>query len=357
MLQVGRGAADRYPWRVWGALTVFRPHWVCPAHRCVLSPSTLLRLPAALYGAGPALRAVPVFGFPQKRRLGWACVLCLPWPEQLRQPGAWRAHSPQVRCTLSPPRSRPQFLHTPCVCSGELVSSCDPLKGCQPSKISGSLCLETGSLFAGLFGGGCCLWGQVCPYSLPPDPFLLPPVGDGLVRSQLALLWNFSVLPLFLNNAAHSAPFSPHLLVADVSIWSTFLLGVTFRQVICGFYFSSQLGCLLRFENFPQTHPWEGFLVFGNSLYHDSLPGWVSIPNSFVCLFIFYILSYLLSKTLGYLSGCLMPSARDQNLFCGVFSAFKCSFNKFVGKKVVSPSYSSAILAPPLETLFRKKRY
>ena len=29
----------------------------------VLSPSTLLRLPAALYGAGPALSAVPVFGY------------------------------------------------------------------------------------------------------------------------------------------------------------------------------------------------------------------------------------------------------------------------------------------------------
>ena len=28
----------------------------------VLSPSTLLRLPAALYGAGPVLSAVPVFG-------------------------------------------------------------------------------------------------------------------------------------------------------------------------------------------------------------------------------------------------------------------------------------------------------
>ena len=28
----------------------------------VLSPSTLLRLPVALYGAGPALSAVPVFG-------------------------------------------------------------------------------------------------------------------------------------------------------------------------------------------------------------------------------------------------------------------------------------------------------
>ena len=32
--------------------------------------------------------------------------------------------------------------------SGELVSSCDPPGGCQPSGISGSLWLETGSLFA-----------------------------------------------------------------------------------------------------------------------------------------------------------------------------------------------------------------
>ena len=44
----------------------------------VLSLSTLLRLPAALYGAGPALSAVPVFGTPQKRGFGCACVLCLP---------------------------------------------------------------------------------------------------------------------------------------------------------------------------------------------------------------------------------------------------------------------------------------
>ena len=32
----------------------------------VLSPSTLLRLPAALYGAGPALSAVPVFVYSAK---------------------------------------------------------------------------------------------------------------------------------------------------------------------------------------------------------------------------------------------------------------------------------------------------
>ena len=74
--------------------------------------------------------------------------------------------------------------------------------------------------------------------------------------------------------------------------------------------------------------------------------GWISVPTSFVSLFIFYILSYFLSKTMGCLSGCLMSSASIQKLFCGICSAFKCSFNEFVGKKVVSPSYSSAILGP-----------
>ena len=42
---------------------------------------------------------------------------------------------------------------------------------------------------------------------------------------------------LTLSNAtAHSSPLSPHLLVADASVWGTFLLGVVSRHVICGFY-------------------------------------------------------------------------------------------------------------------------
>ena len=82
-------------------------------------------------------------------------------------------------------------------------------------------------------------------------------------------------------------------------------------------------------------------------------PGWVSVPSSFVSLFIFYILSYLLLKTMGCFSGCLMCSASDQKLFCEVCSAFNCSFNEFVEEKVVSPSYSSAILAPPLCHFFK----
>ena len=74
-------------------------------------------------------------------------------------------------------------------------------------------------------------------------------------------------------------------------------------------------------------------------------PGWISIPTFFVSLFIFYIFSYLLSKTMGCFSGYLMSSAGIQKLFCGIYSVFKCSFDEFVGEKVVSPSYFSAILA------------
>ena len=46
-----------------------------------------------------------------------------------------------------------------------------------------------------------------------------------------------------------------------------------------------------------------------------------------------------------------MCSASSQKLFSEVCSAFKCSFNEFVGEKVVSLSYSSAFLAPPLRCI------
>ena len=77
------------------------------------------------------------------------------------------------------------------------------------------------------------------------------------------------------------------------------------------------------------------------------LPGQISVPTSFVSLFIFYVFSYLISKTMDCFSGCLMSSAGIHKLFCGIYSAFKCSFDEFVGGKVVSLSYSSTILGPP----------
>ena len=80
--------------------------------------------------------------------------------------------------------------------------------------------------------------------------------------------------------------------------------------------------------------------------------GQSSIPTSFVSLFVFYIFSYLLSKTIGWFFWCLMSSASVQKLFCGIYSAFKYSFDEFVGEKVISPSYSSAILGLPQNHIF-----
>ena len=88
--------------------------------------------------------------------------------------------------------------------------------------------------------------------------------------------------------------------------------------------------------------------MFGNfCLFKTPFLGQSSVPPSFVSFFVFYIFSYLLLKTMGCFSGCLMSSAGIQKLFCGIYSVFKCSFDEFVGEKVFSPSYSSAILAPP----------
>ena len=49
----------------------------------------------------------------------------------------------------------------------------------------------------------------------------------------------------------------------------------------------------------------------------------------------------------GLLFWWLMSSPGIQKLFCGIYSGFKCSFDEFVGEKVISPSYSSTILGPP----------
>ena len=76
-----------------------------------------------------------------------------------------------------------------------------------------------------------------------------------------------------------------------------------------------------------------------------SQDGAPSLP--LLSLFLSFIFSYLLSKTIGCVSGCLMFSAGIQKLFGGFYSAFKCSFDEFVGEKMISLSYSSAILGPP----------
>ena len=79
----------------------------------------------------------------------------------------------------------------------------------------------------------------------------------------------------------------------------------------------------------------------------DSLPR-MELPPHLLCLFFCLLyFSYLFLKTMICFSGCLMSSASIQKLFCRIYSMLECSFDEFVGEKVVSLSYSSAILGPP----------
>ena len=101
MLWGGRDSAHKYCWCVWGVLTVYGLHRVCPSSQCVLSRSTLLRLQGALQEHRPkwALRFVHSPGVSHsgsgsqvllKGTDSVGRVFCaLPKSEQLRQPGAW----------------------------------------------------------------------------------------------------------------------------------------------------------------------------------------------------------------------------------------------------------------------------
>ena len=170
----------------------------------VLSPSTLLRLPAALYGAGPALSAVPVFGSSTKAQIRLRLRVVSSPPQRLRQPGAW-AHSPRVRRAFS---LRGERLGQPEACAHSpwmrsAFSLCDerprqpeawapsprvrrafslrgPSAGCQ-SGFRNSLDRNRG-LFAGY--EGVASLGLSLPLS--PPHCLLPPAGMGQLFSGVS---------------------------------------------------------------------------------------------------------------------------------------------------------------------------
>ena len=83
--------------------------------RGVCFPVCTAQAPGCSMGAGPEWRAIPVFGSPQKRRLGWACVLCLPHPSSSgNQELDWRT---LPGCSApSPLRGPSLFPHTPVGC-------------------------------------------------------------------------------------------------------------------------------------------------------------------------------------------------------------------------------------------------
>ena len=70
-------------------LAVSQPHWACPTHSTCALPAHPAQVHWELSEASPGLHASPRSkplrfrhsGSPQRRRLGWACVLC---PSQVR---------------------------------------------------------------------------------------------------------------------------------------------------------------------------------------------------------------------------------------------------------------------------------
>ena len=93
--------------------------------------------------------------------------------------------------------------------------------------------------------------------------------------------------------------------------------------------------------------------MFGNfSLFKTPFPGWSSVPTAFVSLFVFYIFFLPSFKDNGLLFWVPDVLCWHQKLLCGIYSVFKCSFDEFVGEKVVSLSYSSPILGLPPTNYF-----
>ena len=124
----------------------------------MLSLSILLRLQAALQGVGPALRGLlrpkmlrfRFSGIPQKHRLGLACVLCLPWSEQLRHLtnalslGAGRLIPSAVPASVSVCASQVHLVSV----LGSWTLAATLLVDVDHPESHGSIWLEAGSLFA-----------------------------------------------------------------------------------------------------------------------------------------------------------------------------------------------------------------
>ena len=103
-------------------------------------------------------------------------------------------------------------------------------------------------------------------------------------------------------------------------------------------------------RSFPPAHPpslpvkglpsvWKPFLL------HSSLP-LVQVPSLFFCLFcFFFLLPYPSTWGLSCILGGLTSSASVQWVFYRSSSTCRCISDVFVGRKVISASYSSAIFS------------
>ena len=161
---------------------MFRPHWVCPVQGCLCFPrlhcsgSQLLYMDRAL-----CCVRFQFSGPPQKRRLGCACVLCLPRPERLWQPEAW-APSPRVQRAFS--------------LRGERLGQPEAWAPSPPVRHAFSLRSPSARRWSGLRKSLDRNWGPVCRVGrggfsgaeFAPFPSPLPPTssGDGQLFSGVS---------------------------------------------------------------------------------------------------------------------------------------------------------------------------
>ena len=151
-LRGGRGAANKRHWPVWGALQCSCHTGFAPAHRVCFPLYTAQALGCSIWSR-PCVACGSSFRVLHKSEDSVGPAFCA-FPTRVAQatrsltntlsPGAGRLLPSTVPGSVSAGAGS----GVPCVCSWELVFSRNPPGRCQPSRISESLWLETGSLFA-----------------------------------------------------------------------------------------------------------------------------------------------------------------------------------------------------------------
>ena len=121
-------------------------------------------------------------------------------------------------------------------------------------------------------------------------------------------------------------------------------------DVLLFFFFFPQLCCLLRFQNSPKTCLWDSFLLGGSFTSFIPSPGWVTIPNSFVSLFLFIFCPTSFQKEWAAFLSAWCPPPAFRSCFVELSQQSNDLLINLWGRKW-SPPYSSAILRLPLTSL------
>ena len=155
----GRGTEDKCHWRVWGALSVFWPHWVYPRSQNVFFPHLHCSGSRLLYREW-ALCCVYFPGLSCSGSGFWVLHKDADWvgPVFCAFPGRSNSGSqeldehtlPGTGCLITSAVPASGFVLVQCAFClfWEADFCCAPAGRCQPSRISGRLWSETGSLFA-----------------------------------------------------------------------------------------------------------------------------------------------------------------------------------------------------------------